>query len=553
MSKKWTTTLDFINNGKIGSAIPNETIVETEGFTTRGDSSGAKWQLTTVTGTPSQTPAQLGGALLNDPLGRQWKLLGLDVTPEMLGTGVDDTSIIKAVLSIENARVTINGTHSVAESVAIADGVKVSGNGKLVAIGSPPATTETHYGMLLATAKKDINISDIEIDMSAWTVLPSGAGSIRCITFRRCTGYSVSNVKFKTTGGAVASIGCKNFSVKDNDITTVAPEDLADGVIDTWCEFDIDSEDFSITHNVINSLGASKWGILVNGVAFESQIMKCSNFEIAHNHLKNVGLDGIWVGGRLPTAHDFKVFGNFIDTARKGISLSDCKDAHVFSNNIKNTVSTGIELWNEDATGGVTSAINCHVYDNELLNVASQVGQPTAIWVTDESTGNVIHDNKVTGVTHHYGLLFGPNAGANIAHNNTIEKGRDSRKIRQFGLLNRLDDGEYTPTLATVLNLSSATANTTQYSVSSERCMVNFKVNVTSVAVGPFSLTLSLPIGSNFVSTIDAIGSASVGGGGGGGSATVEADTVSHLIKINGSASAAGSFAISGSASYLIK
>lgn len=42
MSKKWTTTLDFINNGKIGSAIPNETIVETEGFTTRGDSSGGR-------------------------------------------------------------------------------------------------------------------------------------------------------------------------------------------------------------------------------------------------------------------------------------------------------------------------------------------------------------------------------------------------------------------------------------------------------------------------------------------------------------------------------
>jgi hypothetical protein len=52
-----------------------DAIVETIGFLAKGDGGGDKWQKTATTGTPSQTPAQLGYALLNDSIGFQWKLI----------------------------------------------------------------------------------------------------------------------------------------------------------------------------------------------------------------------------------------------------------------------------------------------------------------------------------------------------------------------------------------------------------------------------------------------------------------------------------------------
>ena len=550
MAKKGFTTEEFIQYGKIGNAT-TDSLVITDGFYEYGDGGGATWKHNGVTGqTPSQTPAQLGDSLFNDSNGDQWELVGLYIKIEMLGVGVDDTNILKAAFATKDAIIDINGDHFVSDSIVMESGVCIKGAGRIIAVGNPPATTEAHFGLLLATEKTDISISGITIDISDWTSLPPGASSLRCITFRRCAYYDVERVKFRSTGGAVASIGCKHFSIVKNEIATKSPENLADGIIDTWCEFDIDSEDFLIECNVINSSGASRWGVLVNGVAFESQVMECRDFVIRNNKISNTGLDGIWVGGRMPTAHDFMIYDNNIDGARKGISISDCKDAHIFSNNIKNTVSTGIELWRESGAGGSTSALNCHVYDNELFNVASQAGQPTAIWITDESTGNVIHSNKVRGSTHYYGLLFGPNAGGNVASQNTIEKGRDTLKIRQFGLLNRLDDGVYTPLLTIVSNLSAATSNVTQYSVSSERCVVNFKINVTSIATGQFDVTMSIPINSSFTSVVDAIGNASTSPGN---HAIVEADISSGTVKISGHTDFVGSFGIFGSLSYLIK
>ena len=77
--KQWTTTQDFINNGKIPSSAVAGFIVQTEGYTTKGDGGGAQWKFTGVTGqTPSQSPLQLGLALINDSAGNQFELLPSD-------------------------------------------------------------------------------------------------------------------------------------------------------------------------------------------------------------------------------------------------------------------------------------------------------------------------------------------------------------------------------------------------------------------------------------------------------------------------------------------
>jgi hypothetical protein len=70
---QFSTTALFISNFK--ASFPVGTIVETLGYTTKGDGGGAKWQKTATTGqTVSQSPAQLGLPLLNDGNGNQWAM-----------------------------------------------------------------------------------------------------------------------------------------------------------------------------------------------------------------------------------------------------------------------------------------------------------------------------------------------------------------------------------------------------------------------------------------------------------------------------------------------
>ncbi len=67
------TTTDLINGKPIYDL---DRIIETSGFTTAGDGGSGKWKQNGITGqTPSQTPAQLGDALLNDASGNQWVLV----------------------------------------------------------------------------------------------------------------------------------------------------------------------------------------------------------------------------------------------------------------------------------------------------------------------------------------------------------------------------------------------------------------------------------------------------------------------------------------------
>lgn len=62
-------------------------IVELQGYDTEGDGGKAQWKQTGVTGqTPSQSPAQLGDALLNDANGNQWALVG-EITTSSVGGG----------------------------------------------------------------------------------------------------------------------------------------------------------------------------------------------------------------------------------------------------------------------------------------------------------------------------------------------------------------------------------------------------------------------------------------------------------------------------------
>jgi hypothetical protein len=83
------TTTDLINSTTTYSV---DTIVNTTGFTASGDAGNAPWKQNGVTGqTISQTPSQLGNALLNDGNGNQWSFipiygtLSLEINSAALG------------------------------------------------------------------------------------------------------------------------------------------------------------------------------------------------------------------------------------------------------------------------------------------------------------------------------------------------------------------------------------------------------------------------------------------------------------------------------------
>jgi len=530
------TTTELIASNIV---FPTSKVILTTGFSLAGGSGSAPWKQNGVTGqTPNKSPAQLGDGLLNDGNGNQWAIVGQELIPEMLGAlggGADDLLPLRALFSrLEFTKVTLNKIFSSSKKIDMESNFKVTGQGGVKSLGIPTdAEGETHYGLLMATAKTNIHVDIFSVDTSSWTSVFDVAASVRGIVFRRCTNYSVYKNKFSTTGGGVASIGGINYWVIGTESTSVAPGNLADGIIDNWSEFDIDAKNFVIVHNIINSDGTGRWGILVNGVKSGAQEMSMSNFVIESNIIDNLALDGIWIGGRVPTAFDFNVSDNIITNVRKGISLSGCKGGVVTSNEIKTTTDTGIELWQE--TVGEIGANDLTVTNNNLTDVASAVGTPSALWLAYGS-GNTVTNNRIKGSTHYYGVtLAATNVVNNTVHHNPTDKGRDSLVFRQFGTLNNVDDGEYTPVIVNGTNVTSSFAELSIYDASSEYITVFFRVKVTPTAGGSSTdLTISLPIASAFTLATDAIGSGVAASTGVLASADVATDTIKLVFTSTG-------------------
>ena len=97
-------TTDIITSVNYAGA-PAGTIIETLGYTTKGDGGGAQWKKTGVTGlTPSQSPADLVKGKLTDANGHEWELAATNyIDARVLGGApdgiVDNTLIIAAALA----------------------------------------------------------------------------------------------------------------------------------------------------------------------------------------------------------------------------------------------------------------------------------------------------------------------------------------------------------------------------------------------------------------------------------------------------------------------
>tara|TARA_R110000772_G_scaffold60095_2_gene135632 strand:+ start:10103 stop:11866 length:1764 start_codon:yes stop_codon:yes gene_type:complete len=133
------TTTDLIASTATFAAATN---IPTSGFTTSGDGGNGSWKQNGVTGqTPSQSPAQLGDALLNDGNGNQWALVGdlIDVRSlGYVGDGVaeDQLSIIAAGSSGRTIKITGPSICNLASNATVNANTEVITDNNVTFIGA---------------------------------------------------------------------------------------------------------------------------------------------------------------------------------------------------------------------------------------------------------------------------------------------------------------------------------------------------------------------------------------------------------------------------------
>jgi hypothetical protein len=105
-----STTTNLINSVDIYTA---DTVINSTGYAVSGDGGAGSWKQNGVTGqTVSQSPAQLGDALLNDAKGNQWSLVNLGentlnslgLLKDSLGAAANNALIMQAAYNAADAK-----------------------------------------------------------------------------------------------------------------------------------------------------------------------------------------------------------------------------------------------------------------------------------------------------------------------------------------------------------------------------------------------------------------------------------------------------------------
>lgn len=290
----WSTTSDFITNGKLPQASVKD-ILETEGFTTEGDGGSAQWELTATTGAASQTPAQLGNALLNDASGNQWKKvykntynsLGIYPLPK------DGTSYKRIVERIF--------TGSAALDAAGTDN-KLDGT---TFIGDPAQAVNSHY--------LELGAQNLNVNYYGGIGITSGARSLDRYEYKGCLGVWAAGIS--VTAGDKYGYNSKIY-VADSTGTTGTTElthstgSVSDGLINWTYDGPVEGTTIAdaavLLQNVIDGRGAwARYTEAVRspegGTAFAEEIaVKNKGSDVVsnpYNHLASNSTIGQWFAG----------------------------------------------------------------------------------------------------------------------------------------------------------------------------------------------------------------------------------------------------------------
>ena len=311
--RKFKTTLSAINSKSTSPKVGD--LIETEGFSTIGDGGGAKWIFKGLTSqTPSQTPAQLGGALLNDASGNQWAIKGGIVNIMQLGR-----SLIASLSS--NLIVDITG----AVSVPITSQLNITSDINIICNDESVITGYDGAGILFSGSniKLDgVNISGfydgtdqnkenfstaficIETGTQVDSITVEGGSALNCRSVIRGTGNS-SDTQVDTT-------------IKINKITIT--KNKINGCPLAYY-FRCAYTDAKVTKNTcINAIGASKgltpYSFYVDGQGFNNPIYSQVGEAIFSNNIVHTVVNRTTTGDSSPgnsyECHAFKASGEKI-------------------------------------------------------------------------------------------------------------------------------------------------------------------------------------------------------------------------------------------------
>ena len=382
------TTTDLIASTATFAAATN---IPTSGFTTSGDGGNGSWKQTGLTGqTPSQSPGQLGGALLNDGNGNQWAIVGNIISPKALGVIGD--GVINDDLAY-NAAKSFSGNLDMSEitTMLITNAESFSSNNPNPKLSGPLDRVFQTEGLdnqfvggkyigdtgniftFLLGANNGLIAKDINIDSPAFSFLvkPSlmSGGFAQNMLI---TNNIVNGVGVNTDVGISIDGDTKNTVVSNNIVKNIQRVDdvrLGHAFPVAGNNDDIPIEDCT---NLIHALNSAH----VAGTLYHVED-DCSNLVVIANNAENVETGIEIINDHVPNSHQY-AYNNIqfteyaIDCAGTGNSKNIGFSFNNFDGSLATQTTFGVRI-NQLTTKNINYIGNMHKdFSDKGLEITAQ-------------------------------------------------------------------------------------------------------------------------------------------------------------------------------------
>lgn len=430
------TAVELINSA---DTYPLGTVLTLSGYSSPGDGGGAQWKFEGVTGqTPSQSPADLGDALINDASGNQWAIVALDdcVSVSALGAkgdGIENDapvfeaamrSVSKVICSACGAYLIQNCTIPYKQIVIDINGGSIITDGADSFIYTPYSSGE-FYTQDVVNGNFTIKSNNTSLDMvQLWEASYKNGNTVKNNTFKittdtltvdniinllgqwavnihdnhfegNYTGTSYTAIRFEPNDSLSSSV--MNASIRRNKFLN-----LYTGIYqhDRTTPTGGRAESWSVTDNTfINTDGASVRDsecllMQISDNVFSQNTISIqtnsSHSLITGNLIEGIDNDGILVEGQAGFIVENSAYTNNVfklNNASRAMRFVTVKDNGIRA--ITATNNTFYGLVNDNSKSAI-------MFDGDFIYEAINCRENTGIWLADMfNTGNATDGNII--------------------------------------------------------------------------------------------------------------------------------------------------------------
>ena len=381
VTAEYATTLDLISSTAVSSVGD---IAGTAGYTSKGDGGGAKWKSNGVTGqTSSQSPAQLGNALLNDGNGNQWAFVGNSVNPLQLDS-------LQSALS-SGLIVDIN-TQILATGLSVPQGAVIKGVKGKAKIKVAVDFTEN----LMNLQGAGVTITDVFFDMTGTQGVDT-LGGVAISSEVDCSDITVSGCGFigqakRPYIALSANVVSSNINIENNDfIGPYTPFEIKAEFLGGGVRFLFDqlgNQNININNNRFSRIASNSIQARYSGGDIHTK--GCFvNFSVTNNKFFDPGFSSVsghtWIENI--SIDNYICTGNIMEGGGRGMSCGDVRGGVLASNTLSGLTSYGCEM-------GLSDGIE--ITGNALTDCANLV-QDNGNTGDTQSKNIHIHGNTMKG------------------------------------------------------------------------------------------------------------------------------------------------------------